>query len=520
MNWDDKAKFLDYDKFKFNLERFMIRWVLLLLMMMAAVGNCNSENSLAGVPCLGALNEQDRNWWEEKILQKKNKTGAAPLECAALALALRGSGSLPAWTRFQESTNYAGFPYATFRNNAIYFVGSGRGSFENSSESSNNISLIFGKYDLSGNLEWRKEILSGASNGVLFRSQVVDSQANLIAVIQLSNNLAFDGTTATNDSDNIVIVKFDPNGNKLWTKRYGSTTNSQSTQAFSVHVDNNDDILVAGNAQHALNGATYVAGRSAGYIMRLDKATGDPKNTRMIYTDTTSAGIQAYSIAVDSANNVFVSGRFSTVADPSIFDVVETGSGISTTNKTSYFVMKLDPTLASRQWAVEIQSDKDSTNKLILDGSDLFMAFPNGTTTGSYAKIGNTDIGISKLAINNGSIAFTKTIGFSGVNFNSVPEVSLNPRSQNFRFVGNTALPFGDTALIGTRDAFILEVNKEGTLANKEFIGTANTVTSFTNVTYSDSGSVIFAGGSDKAFQDEPKTTEQTAGFITTAVQK
>jgi hypothetical protein len=71
------------------------------------------------------------------------------------------------------------------------------------------------------------------------------SVANAIAV-DLANNLYVTGySPGTNSANDIVTIKYDPNGNQIWLQRYTSPGNGNAA-GNAIAVDNNGNVYVAG----------------------------------------------------------------------------------------------------------------------------------------------------------------------------------------------------------------------------------------------------------------------------------
>ncbi len=103
-----------------------------------------------------------------------------------------------------------------FQSSALYFTPSD--SIVRSPASARN--LFLAKYSSNGTFLWVKHGSAGATNGMLTaRSVTVDNQNNIILSGDYTKEIQFDATTLPfTNAANIFLVKFDTNGNLLWHK--------------------------------------------------------------------------------------------------------------------------------------------------------------------------------------------------------------------------------------------------------------------------------------------------------------
>jgi uncharacterized delta-60 repeat protein len=193
------------------------------------------------------------------------------------------------------------------------------------------------KFDPNGNLIWWNTTNASSGSDVAY-GVAVDSNNNIIVV----------GQDFVSGSDyQWRIMKFDPNGNLIWWNTTNATSGSEV--AYSVTVDNNDNIIVVGHenvtatdyqwrimkfdpngnflwlnrtnpssgddrargvASDGSNiivvGYDYSPGNNQWRIMKFDP------NGNLIWWNTTNASSgddRAYGVAVDSNNNIIVVGQ-------------------------------------------------------------------------------------------------------------------------------------------------------------------------------------------------------------------
>ncbi len=115
------------------------------------------------------------------------------------------------------------------------------------SNSSGSQDLLIAKYGPNGNLLWAKAAGSPGTEEAM--AVAVDASDNIIIAGYFSSHfLTFGSTTLINPdpSDNtfdMFVTKYDPNGNAIWAKSVGGTT---WEQALSVATDASGHVIVSG----------------------------------------------------------------------------------------------------------------------------------------------------------------------------------------------------------------------------------------------------------------------------------
>jgi hypothetical protein len=224
------------------------------------------------------------------------------------------------------------------------------------------------KLDASGNFVWAKQFLSTGGGSSLFGGIALDVANNLLVAGLFSRDVDFDPgvgtytmTTLTNTSD-IFVVKLDANGNFIWARQFGE----------SVH---SSEVLCA--------------------------------------------------ITTDASNNIFMTGYFQTVLNPTDFDP---GSGVfnmsvPANNILDMYVMKWDAA-GNFVWAKSIGGNNndygfglaaDAAGDLYITGRYLSQVvdFDPGAGNTSFATNGNCDIFILKLNAS-GNFVWAGSMGSTG----------------------------------------------------------------------------------------------------------
>lgn len=108
----------------------------------------------------------------------------------------------------------------------------------------NNIYLV--KYDADGNEMWARNAGSNLeNNGARLWTVKVDLEQNMYTSGYFSGNIMFEDTTLeASGSNQLFTVKYNADGNVLWTKT--SVNEPGVNQAHSLAIDENNDLYVAG----------------------------------------------------------------------------------------------------------------------------------------------------------------------------------------------------------------------------------------------------------------------------------
>jgi hypothetical protein len=220
------------------------------------------------------------------------------------------------------------------------------------------------KYDANGNELWIRRY-NGPGNS--------DDEATGVAVDASGNVYVTGFSFGAGTYYDYATIKYDANGNEVWVKRYDGPANSYD-YASAINVD------VAGNV--------YLTGRSRGIGTYSDYATikynsnGDIVWTRR-YDDPTSGYDEAVDLALDAANNVYVTGTIN----------MEFYSGEHTTTPTTedYATIKYD-SYGNEVWVREydgVYNSNDVACAITVDGSgNIYVTGKSyGETAFDYATV-------------------------------------------------------------------------------------------------------------------------------------
>jgi hypothetical protein len=208
----------------------------------------------------------------------------------------------------------------------------------------------------------------------------------------------------------IVVAKIDHTGKVLWARQFGGA-GDQICQ--SVTVDNNGDVIIAGNYNGTLSFDTFslptVSNISVAllYVAKLNGSTGSVISAA---TWGTAGRIIPYGLTVDANSNIIVAG--------SLGGNIDFGSGIAITDLgfTDAFVTKLKSSLVPL-WAKafgDVANDQRAMSVATSSSGDvyvagLFVGSLGAMNLSSYGPTGGTnlDVFVAELASADGSVLCT-----------------------------------------------------------------------------------------------------------------
>ncbi len=168
------------------------------------------------------------------------------------------------------------------------------------------VDVFLNKFDNEGNKLWTKQWGTiGEDKG---NSVAVDNSGNVFVIGSTFGDL--DGNI-NNGGFDMFLTKFDNDGIKLWTKQWGSIS---WDNAFSVAVDSSGNVFITGMTTESLDGNTFI-GIADIFLTKFDNE-GNKLLTKQWGTATEDQGL---SVAVDNLGNVFVTGYTGDQWDGDVF---------------------------------------------------------------------------------------------------------------------------------------------------------------------------------------------------------
>lgn len=222
---------------------------------------------------------------------------------------------------------------------SVYVIG-------NSNGGSSSLDFVTIKYNSSGVQQWA-QIYGGILSTGIDRASVLS--------IDGSGNVYVSG----NSNGDYATIKYNSSGNIAWLQRYNGTGNGQD-QPKGLAVDGTGNVFVTGSSIGSGSGSDYLTIKynSSGVQQWVQRYNG-PGN----------GGDNAYSIALDPAGNIYV-----------------TGGSTSTSNGFDYCTIKYN-TNGVQQWIVFNSWPYDDLADEILiasDGTIYVTGFSPGGSTSNY----------------------------------------------------------------------------------------------------------------------------------------
>lgn len=169
------------------------------------------------------------------------------------------------------------------------------------------LDIFIVKYDADGNVVWAKN--TGGSSNDVANSITIDLAGNLVVTGMFNSPaIIFGSDTLTNaGNDDVFLAKYDSSGNLLWAKRAGGT---DSDQAYSIVMDVAGNVLLTG--YFASPTITFGSDTltSAGWV---DIFLAKYNNIGDVVWGTSAGGTDfdgAVSLAVDTSGNAYFTGYF------------------------------------------------------------------------------------------------------------------------------------------------------------------------------------------------------------------
>jgi len=304
---------------------------------------------------------------------------------------------------------------------------------------------------------WAKQI-GGTSSGDSGRAIATDANGNIYVTGYFEGTATFGSIslTGSGDYEDIFVAKIDANGNWLWAKKAGG---SSEDYGYGIATDAVGNCYVTGcfNGAATFGSSTLTSsGNEDIFVAKLD-SYGNWLWAKKAGGTGDDSGL---SISIDNSGNSRISGTFTGTA--TFGSISLTSSGY-----TDILIAKLDVN-GNWLWAKKAGgSSSDDCKDIAVDanGNSYVTGRFYGTATfgsTSLTSNGGSDVFVSKLS-SSGSWLWTKQGGGNGDDYGSSITIDVNRNSYLTGIFKDTA-NFGSTSLIssGSSDVLVTKLDPNG----------------------------------------------------------
>jgi uncharacterized delta-60 repeat protein len=262
------------------------------------------------------------------------------------------------------STDDFGLGVTVDSSNNIYVTGFTAGGLDGNTNSGSYDTFLV-KYNSSGTKQWTQQL--GTSSRDIVTRVTVDSSDNIFVTGTTYGGL--DGNTNSGEKD-IFLVKYNSSGTKQWTQQLGT---SADDFGYGVTVDSSDNIYLMGYTAGGLDWNTN-SGENDTFLAKYN-SSGVKQWTQQLGTSASDVG---YGVAVDSSDNIYLTGWTQGGLD-----------GNTNAGGQDIFLVKYNSS-GVKQWTQQLGSTSHEVgNGVTVDSSDNI--YVTGTTYGGLD--GNTNSG-------------------------------------------------------------------------------------------------------------------------------
>ncbi|MBN8582808.1 MAG: hypothetical protein J0L96_19240, partial [Anaerolineae bacterium] len=417
-------------------------------------------------------------------------------------------------------------------NNDLYITGyfrgtvdfdPGAGTTNRTSNGENDIFLL--KLNSSGGFVWAKSFGSTQyDEGV---DLVLDSSNNIHLLSDFTGTVDFDPGASTNNLTSnsanffdIAVTKLDGNGDFIWAKGFGSTSEEY---AGGIEVGESGNVFVTGNFDGTVdfNPDAGVFNLTSSFY-DIFVSTLDSNGQFLWAARVGGSGIEeGNDIALDSADNIYVVGNYQNTVD---FNPKGDNFYLSSNGQWDSYVLKLDQ-LGNFMWARTLGSAGDdfALNIILDSNNNLYIAgdftntvdFNPGTGTYNLTSAGGYDAYTVKLK-SNGNFVWARSVGGSTNDLAS--GIALDSSNNNVHITGwfsgtadfDPGAGTNNITSIGGNDIFILKLQGTAPVSPAQTPGSLDltfdkdglvttSINSYTDQAYSvdiqTDGKILVAGG-------------------------
>ena len=320
----------------------------------------------------------------------------------------------------------------------------------------------------------------------------VDSQGFIYTVGRTSGDFESERNQQTQGGQDVFLRKLDTNGNVVFSRLLGSASDSD---AFSIAIDGEDNVVIAGQTTGNIAEGARLAGRDA-FVSKFS-SQGEEIFTRQL---DTAADTAAVSVTTDAGGDILLAGT----ARGSISATLAGNGG------NDGLVLRLDGTTGAQTDAALFGTAGDERGAAVAvasDGNILVASQEDGRAILrklDAANLSNVlfeqDLGDIELS---GEIAGLRVAG---------NDILLTGATRNAGFTGGAASV--TNAAAGDRDGFLLKLTDQGTSATADFLTHIGTESFERIEDIAVSGDDVFLAGQTRGDLAGSGRVGSTDGFI------
>mgnify|MGYP000172407924 CR=1 FL=1 len=328
------------------------------------------------------------------------------------------------------------------------------------------------RLDAAGNVLWQKTY--GGTLTDIATSVIQTNDDNyVVAGYAASKN---GNVTGNHGSRDYWIIKIDTDGNLLWQKAFGGSSNDE---AYSIRETVDSGFIVAGSTFSNNGDVSGNHGFHDYWVLKLD-ADGNLQWQKTLGGNLSDV---AYSVRETADRNYLVAG----------YALSTNGDVTGNHGSFDYWVLKLD-TVGNILWQKALGgsgSDKANALELTMDGGCVVAgsaASFNGDVTGNH---GNLDYWVVKLDAG-GGILWQKALGGTAAD----EAFSITNNLDGFIVAGYAASTNGNvTGNHGGNDGWAVNLNASGNIVWQKTLG-GSAADKISSLAFASGGGFVFAGNS------------------------
>ncbi|MGN6515940.1 MAG: beta strand repeat-containing protein [Rhizomicrobium sp.] len=275
-------------------------------------------------------------------------------------------------------------------NGNVYVLGNATGDF-GSQINQGTQDVYLTKYDSAGNVQWTQ--LVGSAGSASGYGLALDQNGN--AYVTGSSTAALTTTSIADGNNDSFVVKYDTNGNQVWTQQLPTLNSNQSN---AVSVDSSGNVYIGGQVTGVIGKGQTSAGKQDAYVAKLD-----------------SKGKIVYEQQFGTSGNDQVSAT-ATMSDGSLL-VASVQNGHAILSKYANGDATAAPTwtqdLGDLQNGGSIGGIAVSGNQIYLSGATTNSNLTGGTATIASPSSGGSDAYVMAIT-DNGTSATASTVSYVG----------------------------------------------------------------------------------------------------------